>query len=94
MSGKDSLYNETPIGDIAPTIVITALGIVPEISRCITSNFKSSGNSIYLAGETKDELGGSEYFRIRNIEGGEVPKLDPFAAASLYGSINRVTDQT
>ncbi len=94
VSGKDSLYNETPIGDIAPTIVITALGIVPEISRCITSNFKSQGNSIYLAGETKDELGGSEYFRIRNVEGGEVPKLDPSAAASLYRTINRVTDQT
>lgn len=94
ISGKDSLYNETPLGDIAPTIVITALGIVPEISRCVTSNFKMSGNSIYLAGETKEEMGGSEYFRFREMHGGDVPKLDPSAAASLYRIMNRVTDQT
>ncbi|MGI0091436.1 MAG: phosphoribosylformylglycinamidine synthase subunit PurL, partial [Nitrososphaerales archaeon] len=94
ISGKDSLYNQTPLGDISPTLLITALGIVPEISRCVTANFKQEGNTIYLAGKTKAELGGSEYFKLKNLSGGEVPKLDPPSSASLYRIINKLTDQT
>jgi phosphoribosylformylglycinamidine synthase len=94
VSGKDSLYNETPLGDILPTLVITALGIVPELSRSMSADFKKEGNSIYLVGETKAELGGSEYFVLKNLHGGEVPKLDTVAAASLYKTVNRLTDQS
>ena len=94
ISGKDSLYNQTPLGDILPTLVITALGIVPEMSRCMSADFKKEGNSIYLVGETKQELGGSEFFAQKNFQGGEVPKLDPIAAATLYKAVNRLTDQS
>ncbi len=93
ISGKDSLYNETPLGEIAPTLVITALGIVPEISRCISSDFKEPGNSIYLIGETKSEFGGSEYFRMKHFRGGLVPRVDAQVASSLYRTMNRVLDQ-
>ncbi|MGI0078392.1 MAG: phosphoribosylformylglycinamidine synthase subunit PurL [Nitrososphaerales archaeon] len=93
ISGKDSLYNETLLGEIAPTIVITALGIVPEISRCVSSDFKQAGNTIYLVGETKSEFGGSEYFRLKNLRGGSVPQVDAKSAASLYRTMNRVLDQ-
>jgi len=94
VSGKDSLYNQTPLGDILPTLVITALGIVPEISRSMSADFKKEGNSIYLVGETKSEMGGSEYFKLKNVQGGEVPKLDPVSAATLYRTVNRLTDQS
>ena len=94
ISGKDSLYNETPLGEIAPTIVITALGIVPEISRCVSSDFKQAGNSIYLVGETASEFGGSEYFRLKNLQGGSVPTVNARNAASLYRTMNRVLDQS
>ncbi len=93
VSGKDSLYNETPLGEIAPTLVITAIGIIPEIDRAVTADFKNEGNSIYLIGDTKSELGGSEYFALKNISGGLVPTVDVSSAASLYRTINRVTDQ-
>jgi phosphoribosylformylglycinamidine synthase II len=93
VSGKDSLYNETPLGDILPTLVITAIGIVPEIGHCMSSDFKKEGNSIYLVGETKYELGGSEYFRMKGIQGGEVPKLELESVASLYKAVGKLTDQ-
>ena len=93
ISGKDSLYNETPLGEIAPTVVITALGIVPEISRCVSADFKQAGNAIYLVGETKSEFGGSEYFRLKRLQGGSVPQVDGQSAASLYRTMNRVLDQ-
>ncbi len=94
VSGKDSLYNETPLGEISPTLVITAIGIIPEIDKAVTADFKAEGNSIYMIGETKSELGGSEYLALKHVKGGEVPKLDAQAAASLYRGVNRVTDQS
>ena len=94
VSGKDSLYNQTPLGDILPTLVITAIGIVPEMSHCMSADFKKKGNSIYLVGETKQELGGSEFYTQKNIKGGEEPKLAQVAAATLYKAVNRLTDQS
>ncbi|HZW56053.1 MAG TPA: phosphoribosylformylglycinamidine synthase subunit PurL [Nitrososphaerales archaeon] len=93
VSGKDSLYNETPLGEIPPTLLITALGLVPEISRCVTADFKRDENAIYLIGETKAELAGSEYYRLKGLKGGAVPKLDPSRAANLYRAVNRAMDQ-
>ncbi len=60
----------------------------------MSADFKKEGNSIYLVGDTKPELGGSEYFKLKNIQGGEVPKLDPVSAATLYRTVNRLTDQS
>ena len=94
ISGKDSLYNQTPLGEISPTLVITALGIVPEISRVVSSDLKEPGNPIYLVGVTKQELGGSEYFRIKKVIGiGSVPRVEAEPAAVLYRTLNRVLDQ-
>jgi len=31
---------------------------------------------------------------LKNIQGGEVPKLDPISAATLYRTVNRLTDQS
>lgn len=64
ISGKDSLNNEyrdaegrrTPI---PPTLLISALALVPDIRRAVTSDFKEPGNAVYLVGSTRAELGGS-----------------------------------
>jgi len=53
------------------------IGIVPDIRKCVTSDFKSVGNPIYLIGkETEKEMGGSEYYNIMKNDGGIVPKTD------------------
>lgn len=59
ISGKDSLYNEFNGTPIPGTLLISAIGIVPDIHQTLTMNFKQAGNLIYLLGETKAELGGS-----------------------------------
>jgi phosphoribosylformylglycinamidine synthase len=64
ISGKDSLNNEyrdaagvrTPI---PPTLLISALAIVPDVTRAITSDLKQPGNFVYMVGLTKNELGGA-----------------------------------
>ena len=77
MSGNVSLYNESVETSVPPTPQITGVGIVPDIRKCITSNFKKINNNIYLIGkETDKEMGGSEYYNIINIDEGVVPKTD------------------
>lgn len=75
VSGKDSLYNESPLGSVTPTLLVTAVGIVPDVRRTVSVELKKNGNPVYLVGSTYLELGGSEYFKLRKIVGGNVPKV-------------------
>lgn len=77
ISGNVSFYNESVESSVPPTPEIMGIGIVPDIRKCVTSDFKSEGNLIYLVGkESEKEMGGSEYYNIMNIDGGTVPKSD------------------
>jgi len=88
ISGKDSLNNEYHSGErhivIPPTLLISALGRVPDIRRCVTMDLKAPGNDLYLVGITRDELGGSEFHRLDNREGGIVPQVDLQAAPRIF----------
>lgn len=75
-SGNVSFYNEGVTGGVAPTPTIMGVGIVEDVRRCATTNFKHEGNPVYLIGETKKEMGGSEYYQHLGIEGGMVPRSE------------------
>ena len=53
ISGKDSLYNEFNGNPIPGTLLISAVGIAPDMQRRTTSDFKQPGNLLYLLGETR-----------------------------------------
>jgi len=77
LSGNVSFYNESIKTAVPPTPEIVGVGIVDDIRKCVTSDFKEEGNPIYLLGrETDQELGGSEYYRILGVSGGRVPRTD------------------
>lgn len=75
ISGKDSLYNEFNGRPIPGTLLISALAIVPDMARCVTSHLKQPGNLLYLLGETRAELGGSLLYALLKAEGGDAPTL-------------------
>jgi phosphoribosylformylglycinamidine synthase len=78
VSGNVSFYNESVKTAVPPTPEIFAVGIVDDIRTCVTSDFKTQGNLIYLVGKsTEKELGGSEYYNLMKVAGGIVPKTDP-----------------
>jgi phosphoribosylformylglycinamidine synthase len=78
VSGNVSFYNESVKTAVPPTPEIFAVGIVDDIRTCVTSDFKTEGNLVYLIGKpTEKEFGGSEYYNMMKIEGGIVPKTDP-----------------
>jgi phosphoribosylformylglycinamidine synthase II len=75
ISGKDSLYNESPLGPVTPTLLITAIGILPDIRKAVSMDFKAPRNRVYIVGSTYAELGGSEYYRLKGALGKSVPKV-------------------
>jgi len=75
ISGKDSLYNESPLGPVLETILITAVGIVPDIRNVITLDLKGVGNPIYIVGLTFPELGASQYYHLMGYIGSSIPKV-------------------
>ncbi len=76
VSGNVSFYNETQGVAIYPTPVVGMIGLIPDCSKAITQFFKKEGDLIILLGETKEELGGSEYLKIlHNKEKGKPPEL-------------------
>ncbi len=76
VSGNVSFYNETPYGSVAPTPSLLGVGLVEDIRKVITSDFKGSG-AVVLVGETEKEFGGSLYSVIMQQRCHIVPKTSP-----------------
>ncbi len=76
VSGNVSFYNETPYGAVAPTPTLMGIGIVEDIRKAVTSNFKGKGE-VVLVGETFKEFGGSLYCAITGQKSTIVPKTSP-----------------
>jgi len=76
-SGNVSFYNESTLGPVPPTPVVLGVGIVEDLRKCVTTDFKRAGDAVFLVGRTANELGGSEYGRLRGLRGGTVPAVDP-----------------
>lgn len=98
ISGKDSLNNEfvTETGErisIPPTLLISALAIVPDVRKCTTMNLKRAGNAIYLIGQTKAELGGSHYWMLQGAIGNSVPQVDFKLAKQIFGKVHSAIQQ-
>lgn len=85
ISGKDSMFNDFKGFDknkkplkisIPPTLLISALGVVPNTDKCITLDAKKVGDLVYVLGETKQE---------KSV----VPQVDAKTAIKLYRSLEK-----
>lgn len=85
-SGKDSTSLERKIrnsitGEVEtvkakPELMMSSLCVMPDESTITSTDFKLAGDLIYLVGDTRDELGGSEYYLMKGEIGANVPKSD------------------
>ena len=69
ISGKDSLNNEYTGADgqkhaIPGTLLISAMGLVPDVAKTVTMDLKQAGNFIFAVGDTRAELGGSHFNQV------------------------------
>jgi phosphoribosylformylglycinamidine synthase II len=104
VSGKDSMFNDfrgyTDKGEqvhiaALPTLLVSAIGVMPDAARAVTLDAKMSGDALYLIGETHDELGGSEYASLlseregKDLTGNQVPRVDLKKNARAYDALSR-----
>ena len=92
ISGKDSLYNESPLGPVTPTLLITAVGIIPNIQFTTSVDLKAPGNLLYIIGDTFNELGGSEYYKLKGYLGASVPKVKGAKAKRTFRAVTKAID--
>ncbi len=103
VSGKDSCKNDSTRGvkkiSIPPTLLISSLGQIDDVSKAVTMPLKDAGDVIYVIGETRDELGASAYYRLLAEEqgtpmnyGGTVPSVDGETALKIYAAMNKAAD--
>ena len=92
ISGKDSLNNEYRVDgesrSIPPTLFVSAMSIVPDVSRALSSDLAEAGNTLYLVGETHAELGASHYHGLLDLDGGTVPRPDLERAPELFRALH------
>jgi phosphoribosylformylglycinamidine synthase II len=93
ISGKDSLYNESPLGSITPTLLITAVGVIPDVRKLVSMELKTPNNPVYILGETNNELGGSEYYQLMGFTGKSVPKVNTTTAKKTFDALTNAIDQ-
>jgi phosphoribosylformylglycinamidine synthase len=99
ISGKDSLYNEyrdTTTGEqlaIPPTLLISAICVMPDVSKAVSMDLKSPGNLIYAVGKTYAELGGSHYYAIHGFIGNRVPVVRPDEGRQTMNALSYAINQ-
>ncbi len=87
VGGNVSFYNEDEVKKTAikATPMIMIVGVIAGEDKIITLPFKKAGNDLFLIGETKAELGGSEYHSvIYNLQGGIPPKVNDKKAKATW----------
>jgi len=102
LSGKDSMYidgnlkgkyGETRKVSGPPVIQFTANTVIEDASKCVTMDAKIKGDLVYVLGETKDELGGSEYYDMFGYVGLNIPKVDAEKSLPLYKALQKAIEE-
>ena len=93
-SGNVSMYNESPAGiPVLPTPMIMCCGLIDDVSKAVTADFKESGNRIYIIGETKEEMGGSLLYRLFGGKQGKVPGVNVKNVKNLTDKVLKAMDE-
>jgi len=93
ISGKDSLNNEFQGDDgrtiaVPPTLLISAISVIDDISTCVTADAKEAGNFVFLLGRTQPQLGGSHLLLVEGLDSGsDVPPVDPAASRKVMAAL-------
>ncbi|MCM2334094.1 MAG: AIR synthase-related protein [Anaeromyxobacteraceae bacterium] len=93
ISGKDSMKNDAVVGgkriSIPPTLLASAMALVPDVRRAVTLEAAVVGEVLILVGDPREELGGTEWAAARGLAGGEVPRCRPAEFWPRYEAVGK-----
>lgn len=97
ISGKDSMKNDYQIGrtkiSIPPAILYSVIGSIKDVRKAVTMDAKKPEDLVYIIGETKDEMGGSEWLAMKNFTGNNVPRVNACSALKIYRALHKAIQQ-
>jgi len=94
VSGNVSFYNETDGRAIPPTPTVGMVGLLDDVEKRVRLPFRRVGDVIALLGQTREELGGSEFLRvIRRRDEGPCPEVDVAAEKRLVELLASLAEQ-
>ncbi|MGI8424030.1 MAG: phosphoribosylformylglycinamidine synthase subunit PurL [Chloroflexota bacterium] len=94
ISGNVSLYNESAGEPIYPTPIVGMLGLLDDADARCPHQFQRPGEIVAVLGETRDEIGASEYLeRVHGLVAGRVPELDLDAEYGVQAACREAISQ-
>jgi phosphoribosylformylglycinamidine synthase len=89
--GNVSFYNQGPEGPVYPTPTIGMVGVLNDITKKMTLDFKAEGDLVYLVGESRDDIASSEYLhKIHNVEFSPAPHFSLEEEVRLQKTISEL----
>ena len=102
LSGKDSMYVDGHLtGAFGERIKVSALetcqfsacGVIEDVNRCVTMDAKMPGDLVYVLGETRNELGASEYYELMGQIGLQVPEVHHDRFKIIYRVLEKAMEK-
>ncbi|MHB8396456.1 MAG: phosphoribosylformylglycinamidine synthase subunit PurL [Thermoplasmataceae archaeon] len=94
VAGNVSLYNRSGEVNIVPTPTFMMVGIIDDINKIVTPEFKENGSHLFMVGRIMPTLNGSEYLRHRGYESPGAPFCDLKELKAISGLMGRLTSDS
>ena len=78
---------------VPPTILYSMVAKVDDVRKTVTSDFKAAGDLIYQIGKTYDELGATEFYKLFDELGANVPQVHKENARRIYEKVMLANEQ-
>ncbi len=101
LSGKDSMYvdgnlagpyGETHKVSALETLQFSTISVIEDLTRCVTMDAKLAGDLVYVLGNTRNELGASEYYEHLGYIGCNVPEVRSAEFLPVYRGLQRAIE--
>lgn len=92
--GNVSFYNQNPDGPVFPTPTIGMVGLVEDLAKKMTLDFKAEGDEIFLVGAVKNDIASSQYLsKICGVGQSPAPYFDLEQEYSLQQIIRKLISE-
>ncbi|MDX1900535.1 MAG: phosphoribosylformylglycinamidine synthase subunit PurL [Gammaproteobacteria bacterium] len=93
IAGNVSFYNESSEGAIPPSPMMSCVGKITDVKKCIGKSFQAVGSILVLINPRRDECGGSVYYALHDVLGAAVPKPDLVQIANELKAMHQAIEQ-
>ncbi|MCP2325914.1 phosphoribosylformylglycinamidine synthase [Hamadaea flava] len=91
--GNVSFYNQTGAAAIHPTPIVGVLGVHQDVTQRVPMGFSNAGDVLFVLGETRNELSGSEWAWVEHQHlGGTPPQVDLAGERRLGDAIGQAAE--